>query len=925
MSKLSFVCFGSFLILIFSCNISDNLNETKLIEENNFDSLSLNSYVENDFPFFSTYLDARELGRNFPDNNVVSRGLVVNLGDSSYACFDRDLLRWSVAWTGDLLTESMLPQVSYSDYFNKENTVPLVAGKADIATGVYPGWSAGQLVLEDIRSENQFREGFAWGPLPSDYGRWNGCYPYGDRVVLSYSIANANVLELPGSVKKNGETIYTRTIEVDAFSDTLFINAAEIRNGTNSYIEDGTGYIYVGKAQDSLIAVGIGGSSLESGPKVRISDGKYISVVIPPGDQKRKIAIFLWKGWPEDIESFHSAISDFKIEMPNFGKGGEPNWPERVLTKGMMASDTSTFVTDLVTLPLPNPWNRNVRVTDLTFLSKEKAAVSTFEGDIWLVDGIKGDLEKMSWKRFASGLYEPMSIEYFRGQIYTFGKEGIVRLHDINGDNEADFYENFCDLMQQSAESYEWASDMVMSEKYGIFISKGGGLTARPGITKVMTPGFRAGSNHSGVIMKVSLDGKKVDVFSTGFRAPYMGFHPDSGILTATDQQGNYVPSTPIYSVGEGGFYGVPATSHRGDHPVVKRPITWIPHRIDRSAGSQIWITSGQMGPLNNSLVHFSFGRPGLFKVLLHSTENGIQGAVVPIHSEYSTPVIKGEMGPGDGQLYMAGFNLFGSSSEGISAIQRLRYTRMKNYIPNKFRVGEQGVILSFDTKLDSNVAIDPKSYKVKRWNYQRSEKYGSGHFKLDDTPGEEILPVLSSYISTDQKKVLLLIPDMKVVDQMELLYHLKAKDGQELNDGVWFSVNHVEDLDLQSQDFKNVNLDKLQIDTERITSLIKSDPPITRERGRDLFREKGCESCHSSGTKTDGMYGPPFKGIYGSERAMADGSFVIADDDYLKESILEPEKKIVKGYEAEMPSFQGILSDADIEALLLYIMYLKY
>ncbi len=51
-------------------------------------------------------------------------------------------------------------------------------------------------------------------------------------------------------------------------------------------------------------------------------------------------------------------------------------------------------------------------------------------------------------------------------------------------------------------------------------------------------------------------------------------------------------------------------------------------------------------------------------------------------------------------------------------------------------------------------------------------------------------------------------------------------------------------------------------------------------------------------------MNGPPFKGLYGSERDMADGSVVLADDAYLKESILRPEAKTVKGYEAAMPSF---------------------
>src|SRR5690606_38061748 len=215
-----------------------------------------------------------------------------------------------------------------------------------------------------------------------------------------------------------------------------------------------------------------------------------------------------------------------------------------------------------------------------------------------------------------------MSVEVYEGQIYVFGKEGIVRLHDLNGDGEADYYENFCDLMQQPPVAYAWAADMVFSEAGGgIFIANGGGVAA--GITKPVMPGFWAGTNHSGSILKVSLDGREVEVVGTGLRAPFLGVHPTTGDITVTDQQGNYVAATPIYTVGKGDFFGVPATAHRDDNPVHKRPLTWIPHRVDRSAATEVWMTSGQMGPLNGALVHLSFGKPGLFRVLLDSTIYG--------------------------------------------------------------------------------------------------------------------------------------------------------------------------------------------------------------------------------------------------------------------------------------------------------------
>src|SRR5690606_22653715 len=173
-----------------------------------------------------------------------------------------------------------------------------------------------------------------------------------------------------------------------------------------------------------------------------------------------------------------------------------------------------------------------------------------------------------------------------------------------------------------------------------------------------------------------------------------------------------------------------------------------------------------------------------------------------------------------DGQLYLAGFNLLGSSAKGVSAIQRLRYTGLETLIPKDFSVGNQGVIFSFNTKIDSAMAIDPSNYRVKRWNYKRTEMYGSGHFRMDGDPGEEILPVLGAYLSKDQRKILLLIPDLKKVDQMEILYELKTKNEKKYKDGIWFSINHINDFNFRSEGFNNVDLNLLQIDEQKIQEL---------------------------------------------------------------------------------------------------------
>jgi cytochrome c oxidase subunit II len=93
-------------------------------------------------------------------------------------------------------------------------------------------------------------------------------------------------------------------------------------------------------------------------------------------------------------------------------------------------------------------------------------------------------------------------------------------------------------------------------------------------------------------------------------------------------------------------------------------------------------------------------------------------------------------------------------------------------------------------------------------------------------------------------------------------------------------------------------------------------------DKGKALFAQKGCASCHSlDGTR---VVGPTFKGIYGLARKFADGSSASADENYLRESILVSSAKIVEGYPAAMPIYQGQLSDEDVSHLIEYIKTVK-
>ncbi len=90
---------------------------------------------------------------------------------------------------------------------------------------------------------------------------------------------------------------------------------------------------------------------------------------------------------------------------------------------------------------------------------------------------------------------------------------------------------------------------------------------------------------------------------------------------------------------------------------------------------------------------------------------------------------------------------------------------------------------------------------------------------------------------------------------------------------------------------------------------------------GEKLFAEKACSTCHiGNGTGR----APSLNGVYGGTVRLADGSTVVADEAYIRESILVPSAKIVAGYQPLMPAFQGQLTEEQILSLTAYIKSLQ-
>jgi cytochrome c oxidase subunit II len=102
----------------------------------------------------------------------------------------------------------------------------------------------------------------------------------------------------------------------------------------------------------------------------------------------------------------------------------------------------------------------------------------------------------------------------------------------------------------------------------------------------------------------------------------------------------------------------------------------------------------------------------------------------------------------------------------------------------------------------------------------------------------------------------------------------------------------------------------------ENAANLLENLTPV--EAGEVLYQRRGCVQCHS----LDGSAkaGPSFQGVFGTSQLMTSGESVLVDENYLRESILEPQAKIRAGYKPVMPTYQGQLKDDEIAALIAFI-----
>ena len=366
------------------------------------------------------------------------------------------------------------------------------------------------------------------------------------------------------------------------------------------------------------------------------------------------------------------------------------------------------------------------------------------------------------------------------------GRDQITCLHDLDGDGEADFYENFNNGGVTFPVYHAFKMDLQTdSEGNFYYVTDGNQIPLD-------------GPMHASVL-KVSKDGKNISVVCTGLRAANgAGIGPNDEIVCA-DNQGNWTPVCRINLVRPGGFYGFPGYPMTRQEVAAARrdydpPLCWIPYEKDNSSGGQVFIDNNKWGPLSGHMLSTSYGKCKLFEVMWEKVDGVAQGATVELPLDFESGIQRARVNPADGQLYLCGLKGWQTSAVRDGCLQRVRYTGKPFYLPTDVRVKSNGITLTFDRALDPTTASDEQSYGIERWNYKWSIEYGSKKYKPSDGAkvGTDEVPVKSAKLSPDHKTIFLEVPNLHPVMQMGIQMHINAADGTPIECEVDETINHV-------------------------------------------------------------------------------------------------------------------------------------
>lgn len=523
-----------------------------------------------------------------------------------------------------------------------------------------------------------------------------------------------------------------------------------------------------------------------------------------------------------------------------------PRYFDREVTvKGVRNADPAArgtaYEIDDIPVPVDHPYGTPMTASGLTFSASGDAFICTLVGDVWKVSGLNESLESVTWQRFASGLNSPLGLEMVEGVLHVATQRGILQLHDINDDGEADLVKPFTTVPFPLGRVHDLSRD----EAGNFYFS------------------------HVSGIHRVSPDGAMIEKISEPTRNPLGLAVRSDGLALSDSSEGNL----------SNGTCSIFESRHPENErtPAKRRRILYLPRGIDNSPGSRIFMRSERFGPLGTSLLGLSYGTGRLYQILRDPNHGCPQAALRLLPGEFSSGSCRLATHPRDGQLYVVGLDGWGDFGVTEGCFHRVRYTGRPELVPVSWEARHDGLSVRFNEPIDP-AAIAPDRIFVQQWNYTDSlHTYGSAEYsvKFPGTLGHDRIAVDEVGLSTDGREMWIRTPEILPAMCTQVYGTFTAASGRTLTLDLYATLNRLPAPDA-SPAGKPRTLEVPYRENNGNTSAVITGF-FDKRAGRDAFQRpvgpavpyrkedldygwirehllvaNGCLACHQAGTRHD-------------------------------------------------------------------------
>jgi len=426
--------------------------------------------------------------------------------------------------------------------------------------------------------------------------------------------------------------------------------------------------------------------------------------------------------------------------------------------------------------PYPLPSGLKMEASGLAVLPDGRLAVAIRKGEVWILENPtekSKDPKDYKWKRFASGLHEPLGLAWHDGALYTTQRSEVTRLEDSDGDGVADGYLTAAKGWAVSGNYHEYAYGPVFDPKGNMWVT----LNINIGSGQKIS-GFKGGEKyHWRGWSMMQKPGGKLKPISAGMRSPFGIGTNAAGDVFATDQQGNWWAAGPLIHLRKGAFHGHQDSLRDADRPesplkglAVKPPkgittaqamkqvkgyvppAVWFPYnKIGNSTtGIRCDRTGGKFGPFEDQLFIGEFTMSFISRVFLEKVKGEYQGACFHFRKGMQSAVLQMEYLQ-DGSMVIGesnrGWNSLGTRSYGL---ERLMWTGKVPFEIKKMEAQADGFVLTFTKPVDAKSAADVKSYAMTSYTYPYQQAYGG------DELDTQAVKIISAAVSKDGMSVML-------------------------------------------------------------------------------------------------------------------------------------------------------------------------